>query len=100
MQHVPMNLIGVCYCPWDTWGLLIDPEGCRKVLSTRNVLAHGPDLRSDDPWSEQFTVVARTVRACAESVRVSSFSRDLLAKTVRLARKITCNGSIHSPLYK
>jgi hypothetical protein len=40
-------------------------------------------------------VVAWTVRACAESVRVPSFSRDLLPKTVGLARETTCNGSSH-----
>jgi hypothetical protein len=41
-------------------------------------------------------VVAWTVRACAESVRVPSFSRDLLAKTAGLARKTTC--SVYRPL--
>jgi hypothetical protein len=35
----------------------------------------------------QSTVVARMVRACAESVRVPSFSRDLLPKTAGLTRK-------------
>jgi hypothetical protein len=44
------------------------------------------------------TVVAWTVRACAESVRVPSFSRDLLAKTAGLTRQTTCNGS-RPPLY-
>jgi hypothetical protein len=34
-----------------------------------------------------FAVVARTVRACAESVRVPSFSRDWLPKTTGLTRK-------------
>jgi hypothetical protein len=43
-------------------------------------------------------VVARKVRACAESVRVLSFSWDLLAKTTGLARKTTCSGS-RPPLY-
>jgi acetyl-CoA carboxylase alpha subunit len=32
-------------------------------------------------------VVARTVRACEESVRVPSFSRDLLPKTTGLTRE-------------
>jgi hypothetical protein len=32
-------------------------------------------------------MVARTVRACAESVKVPSFSRDWLPKTTRLSRK-------------
>jgi hypothetical protein len=35
---------------------------------------------------------------CVESVRVPSFSRDLLAKTVGLARETTCSGS-RPPLY-
>jgi hypothetical protein len=43
-------------------------------------------------------VVAQTVRACAESVRVTSFSRDLLAKTAGLDRETTYNGS-RPPLY-
>jgi hypothetical protein len=36
---------------------------------------------------ERSAVVARTVRACAESVRVPSFSWDLLPKTAGLTRK-------------
>jgi hypothetical protein len=43
-------------------------------------------------------VVVRTVRACAESFRVPSFSRDLLSKTAGLARETTCSGS-RPPLY-
>jgi hypothetical protein len=43
-------------------------------------------------------VVARTVRACAESIRVPSFSWDLLSKTTRLAQETTCSGS-RPPLY-
>jgi hypothetical protein len=50
-------------------------------------LADGPALRPDGPRSGQSAVVARTVRACAESVRVPSFSRDLLPKTAGLTRK-------------
>jgi hypothetical protein len=38
------------------------------------------------------------VRACVESVRVPSFSRDLLPKTVGLARETVCSGS-RPPLY-
>jgi hypothetical protein len=45
-------------------------------------------------------VVARTVRACAESVRVPSFSWDLLTKTAGLARETTYNGSTPPPLYR
>jgi hypothetical protein len=40
----------------------------------------------------------RTVRACAESVRVLSFLRDLLANPAGLNRELTCNGS-RPPLY-
>jgi hypothetical protein len=43
-------------------------------------------------------VVAWTVRTCAESVRVPSFSQDLLAKTTGLARETTCSRS-SPPLY-
>jgi hypothetical protein len=43
-------------------------------------------------------VVARTVRARAESVRVPSFSRDLLPKTAGLTWETVENGS-RPPLY-
>jgi hypothetical protein len=56
------------------------------LLKTKKSLADGPAQRSDGLRSGQSTVVARTVRACAESVRVPSFSRGLLPKT-RLARE-------------
>jgi hypothetical protein len=36
----------------------------------------------------------------AESVRVPSFSRDLLSKTMGLAQETTCNGSRPPPLYR
>jgi hypothetical protein len=49
--------------------------------------------------SGQSALVVRTVRACAESVRVPSFLRDLLAKTAELARETDCNGSRPPPLY-
>jgi hypothetical protein len=42
----------------------------------------------------------RTVRACAESVRVPSFSRGLLPKTAGLARETVWNGSRPPPLYR
>jgi hypothetical protein len=63
--------------------------GSKKLLSTRNILAEvrGPD----GPWWWRG-------RACAESVRVPSFSRDLLAKISGLARETTCSGS-RPPLY-
>jgi hypothetical protein len=57
------------------------------VVGDQKCHADGPVLRPDGSRSGQFTVVARTVRACAESVRVPSFSRDLLPKTTGLIRK-------------
>jgi hypothetical protein len=41
--------------------------------------------------------VVPTVRACAESVTVIDFLRDLLVTYVRLAHKPTCNGSRPPP---
>jgi hypothetical protein len=58
-----------------------------KMLKAKKNLADGPALRPDGPRSGQSAVVARTVRACAESVRVPSFSRDLLPKTAGLTQK-------------
>jgi hypothetical protein len=60
----------------------------------------GPPLRPNGPRPGRSTVVAQTVRACAESVRVSSFSRDLLPKTAGLAQETVCSGSIPPPLYR
>jgi hypothetical protein len=57
------------------------------MLKTKKSLVDGPVLRSDGPRSGQSAVVARTVRACAESVRVPSFSWGLLPKTTGLARE-------------
>jgi hypothetical protein len=53
---------------------------------------------ADGPRSGLSAVVARTVRARAESVRVPSFSRDLLPKTAGLTRETVENGS-RPPLY-
>jgi hypothetical protein len=47
-------------------------------------------------WAPKIS--SQTVHACAESVRVPSFSLDLLAKTAGLARKTTCSGS-RPPFY-
>jgi hypothetical protein len=55
------------------------PKGRGHMLNAKKSSADGP-------WSGQSAVVARTVRACAESVRVPSFSRDLLPKTTGLTR--------------
>jgi hypothetical protein len=68
------------------------------MLSIENDLADGLALRSDGSWSRLSVVVAWTVHACAESVRVPDFLRDLLAKPARLTREPTCNGS-RPPLY-
>jgi hypothetical protein len=56
-------------------------------VGDQKCLADVPALKLDGPRSRQSAVVARTVRACAESVRVPSFSRDLLSKTAGLTRK-------------
>jgi hypothetical protein len=64
------------------------------MLSAEKYHADGPALRPDGPRSGRFVVVVQTVRVCAESVRVLSFLRGLLAKTTRLALERTCNGSI------
>jgi hypothetical protein len=63
------------------------PKGRGHMLKAKKSLADSPTLRPDGPRSGQSAVVARTVRACAESVRVPSFSRDLLSKTAGLTRK-------------
>jgi hypothetical protein len=55
---------------------------------------------ADGPRSGLSAVVARTVRACTESVRVPSFSWDLLPKTVGLTRKSVRSGSRPPPLYR
>jgi hypothetical protein len=68
------------------------------MLSIENVLTDGLTLSPDSLQSGRSAVVARMVRACAESVTVPSFSRYLLAKTAGLARKTTCNVS-RPPLY-
>jgi hypothetical protein len=57
------------------------------LLNAKKSSADGPALRPDGPLSGQSAVVTRTVRACAELVRVPSFSRDLLPKTTGLIRE-------------
>jgi hypothetical protein len=49
------------------------------LLSTK-LSADGPALRPDGPRSGRSTHVGRTVRACAEQIRVPSFVLRLLAK--------------------
>ena len=74
------------------------PKGRGAYVGTQNDRADGPARRPDGPRSGPSAVVARTVRACAESVRVPSFSRDLLPKTAGLTRETVGNGS-RPPLY-
>jgi hypothetical protein len=76
------------------------PKGRGHMLEAKKSLADGPALRPDGPRSELSAVVARTVRARAESVRVPSFSRDLLPKTAGLTRETVGNGSRPPPLYR
>jgi hypothetical protein len=59
------------------------------MLSTELSLADGLALRPDGLRSEQSVPVGRTVRACAEQIRVPSFVLRLLAKFVELAREIS-----------
>jgi hypothetical protein len=56
------------------------PKGRGHMLEAKRGRADGPAQRPDGPRSRLSAVVAQTVRACAESVRVPSFSRDLLPK--------------------
>jgi hypothetical protein len=76
------------------------PKGRGTYVRHQKYLADGPALRPDGPRSGQSAVVARTVRACVESVRVPSFSRDLLPKTVGLTLEIVGSGSRPPPLYR
>jgi hypothetical protein len=71
-----------------------------SLLEAKMSLADGPALRPDGPRSGLSAVLARTVRARAESVRVPSFSRDLLPKTAGLTRETVGNGSRPPPLYR
>jgi hypothetical protein len=57
----------------------------KKVLPSMHVLstklsADGPALRPDGPRSGRSAPVGRTVRACAEQIRVPSFVLRLLSK--------------------
>jgi hypothetical protein len=70
------------------------------MLEAKKGLADGPTRRSDGPRSGLSAVAAWTVRACAETVRVPSFSRDLLPKTMGLTRKSVRSESRPPPLYR
>jgi hypothetical protein len=73
---------------------------CSTLLKAKKSLADGPALRPDGPRSGLSVVVAQTVHARAESIRVSSFSRDLLPKTAGLTRETVGNGSRPPHLYR
>jgi hypothetical protein len=69
------------------------------------LLVRQPSPKGRGPYVEhqkcprgRSAVVARTVRACAELVKVPSFVQDLLSKTAGLARETNCNGS-RPPIY-
>jgi hypothetical protein len=68
------------------------------MLSTELSLADGPALRPDGPRSGQSAPGGRTVRTCAEQIRVPSFVLRLLAKITGKARKLVCKGSSLPPL--
>jgi hypothetical protein len=74
------------------------PDTTMYLMSLKTVLAHGPVLRPYDPRSRLFIVVARTVHACAESVKVPDFLWVVLAKSVGLTQEPTCNRSRHLSL--
>jgi hypothetical protein len=59
------------------------------LLKSNTCVGHQKELADgpDGPRSGQSAVVARTARACAESVRVPIFSQHLLSKTTVLTRK-------------
>jgi hypothetical protein len=76
------------------------PKGRGHMFEAKKGLEDGPASRPDGPRSGLSAVAARTVRACAETVRVPSFSRDLLPKTVGLTRKSDRSGSRPPPLYR
>jgi hypothetical protein len=53
-------------------------------------------VRHSGPDAGRSALVACTIRARVELVRVPSFLQDLLAKTTELAWEMDCNGSIPS----
>jgi hypothetical protein len=80
-----------CYLPKSM--LAVTP-----VFGTKLSLADSPALRPDGPRSGQSAPEGRTVRACAEQIRVLSFVLRLLAKITGKARKLVCKGSNPPPL--
>jgi hypothetical protein len=68
------------------------PEAGRSVVQT----VRGPD--GPCLWVGRSVPVGRTVRACAEQIRVPSFMLRLLARFAKLARKLVCEESSPPPL--
>jgi hypothetical protein len=73
-------------------------KGRFGAVRTRNEPADCPALRPDGPRSGRSVPVGRTVRACADQIRVPSFVLRLLAKIAGLARNQLCKGSSPPPL--
>jgi hypothetical protein len=63
-----------------------------RVLLLSTILSGG----RFGPEAGRSAPVGRTIRACAEQIRVPSFVLRLLARFAELARKLVCKGS--SPL--
>jgi hypothetical protein len=76
------------------------PKGRAHMLRIESGMADCPALRPNGPWFGQSAIVAQTVRACTELVKVPNFLRDLLAKPAGLTREPTCNESRPPPLYR
>ena len=68
------------------------------MFEPKNEQADGPALRPDGPRSGQSAPGGRTVRACAEQIRVPSFVIRLFARFTELAWKLVCKGSNPPPL--
>jgi hypothetical protein len=75
--------------------VVLDPYTC---VRTGFEPADSPALRPDGPRSGRSAPVGRTVRACAEQIRVLSFVLRLLAIFAGLARNQLCKGSSPPPL--
>jgi hypothetical protein len=84
-----MYLSSICYVMLQT-----------AIVSVRTRIepADCPALRPDGPRSGRSAPVGRTVRACAEQIRVPSFVLRLLAIFAGLARNQLCKGSSPPPL--
>jgi hypothetical protein len=90
-QHIPFGHFNVVLCDITRLRGRIFHEAHARFVPVGS--KKRPRGRPDGPQSGLSTVVARTVHACAEIVKVPSFSRDLLSKTVELTRKSVRSGS-------